>query len=32
VLRHAKDRDDGLSQWLNDLSARKHTNCVFRRS
>jgi transposase len=28
VLRHAKDRDDGLSQWLNDLSARKHTNVV----
>ena len=28
VLRHAKDRDDGLSQWLNDLSARKHANIV----
>ena len=28
VLRHAKGRDDGLSQWLNDLSARKHANVV----
>ncbi len=28
VLRHAKDRDDGLSQWLNELSARKHVNVV----
>ena len=28
VLRHAKKRDDGLSQWLNDLSARKHANVV----
>ena len=28
VLRHAKDRDDGLSQWLNDLSVRKHANIV----
>jgi len=28
VLRHAKDRDDGLSQWLNALSARKHANIV----
>ena len=28
VLRHAKDRDDGLSQWLNALSARKHANVV----
>lgn len=28
VLRHAKDRDDGLSQWLNDLSSRKHANVV----
>jgi len=28
VLRHAKNRDDGLSQWLNELTARKHTNVV----
>jgi transposase len=28
VLRHAKNRDDGLSQWLNDLRARKHVNVV----
>ena len=28
VLRHAKDREDGLSQWLNALSARKHANIV----
>ena len=26
VLRHAKDRDDGLSQWLKALTARKHVN------
>ncbi len=26
VIRHAKDRDDGLSQWLNELTARKHVN------
>ena len=26
VLRHAKNRDDGLSQWLNGLTARKHFN------
>ena len=26
VIRHAKDRDDGLSQWLNELVARKHVN------
>ncbi|WP_027951098.1 IS110 family transposase [Haliea salexigens] len=26
VIRHAKDRDDGLSQWLNQLVARKHAN------
>ena len=26
VLRHAGDRDDGLSQWLNELTARKHVN------
>ena len=28
VIRHAKDRDDGLSQWLKTLSARKHANVV----
>jgi len=28
VLRHAKNRDDGLSQWLNELAARKHANVV----
>ena len=28
VLRHAKKRDDGLSQWLNRLVARKHINVV----
>ena len=28
VIRHAKDRDDGLSQWLKALSARKHANNV----
>jgi len=28
VLRHAKNRDDGLSQWLKALSARKHVNVV----
>lgn len=26
VLHHAKNRDDGLSQWLNALAARKHVN------
>ena len=26
VLRHAKDRGDALSQWLNTLTARKHVN------
>ena len=26
VLRHTKDRDDGLSRWLNELTARKHVN------
>ena len=26
VLRHAKDREDGLSQWLNALTERKHVN------
>lgn len=28
VLRHAKNRDDGLSRWLNRLSERKHINVV----
>jgi transposase len=28
VLRHASDRDDALSQWLNALRARKHANVV----
>ena len=30
VLRHAKDphRDDGLSQWLQAMTARKHPNVV----
>lgn len=28
VLRHAKDRDDGLSQWLQALIERKHPNVV----
>ena len=28
VIRYAKDRDDGLSQWLKALSARKHANTV----
>ena len=28
VLRHVKDKDDGLSQWLKALSARKHVNVV----
>lgn len=28
VLRHVKDRDDGLSLWLKALSARKHVNVV----
>lgn len=28
VIRHAKHRNDGLSQWLNDLVARKHVNVV----
>jgi len=27
-LRHAKNRDDGLSQWLNELTIRKHANFV----
>ena len=28
VIRHAKNRDDSLSQWLNELTARKHVNVV----
>ena len=28
VIRHAKDKDDGLSRWLQALSARKHANIV----
>ncbi len=28
VLRHAKGRDDALSQWANALSSRKHANVV----
>ena len=28
VLRHANDRDDALSQWLQALTARKHPNVV----
>jgi transposase len=28
VIHHAKGRDDGLSQWLQALSARKHANIV----
>jgi len=28
VIRHANGRDDGLSQWLQALSARKHANVV----
>ena len=28
VLRHVGNRDDGLSQWLNTLSGRKHVNVV----
>lgn len=28
VLRHAKDRDDALSKWLQALVARKHPNVV----
>lgn len=28
VLRHAKHRDDALSQWLNELRARKHVNTI----
>lgn len=28
VLRHCSGQDDGLSQWLNSLCARKHINGV----
>jgi transposase len=28
VIRQAKDRDDALSQWLNESIARKHVNVV----
>jgi transposase len=28
VLRHASNRDDGLSRWLKAMSARKHPNVV----
>ena len=28
VLRYAPNRDDGLSQWLNELTLRKHANVV----
>jgi transposase len=28
VIRHAKTRDDALSQWLNELTSRKHVNVV----
>ncbi len=28
MVRHAKDRDDSLSQWLKELRARKHVNVV----
>jgi transposase len=28
VLRQARDRDDGLGQWLKALAARKHVNVV----
>jgi len=28
VLRHCADQDDGLSQWLNSMRARKHINVV----
>ena len=26
VMRHAKNRDDHLSQWINELATRKHVN------
>ena len=28
VIRHAKNRDDELSQWINELMRRKHANIV----
>lgn len=28
VIRHAKNRDDSLSRWVNGLSTRKHLNAV----
>jgi transposase len=28
VIRHAKNRDDALSQWIKALTARKHVNVV----
>jgi transposase len=28
VMRHCKNRDDNLSQWLNELASRKHINVV----
>lgn len=28
VIRYSRDRDDGLSQWLNELVVRKHVNVV----
>lgn len=28
VLRHVKEKDDGLSQWLHALTLRKHVNVV----
>ena len=28
VIRHAKNRDDALSQWINELTGRKHVNVV----
>jgi len=28
VVRHAKHRDDALSQWLNELRTRKHVNVI----
>ena len=28
VIRHAKNRDDELSQWINELTRRKHANVV----
>ncbi len=28
VIRHARNRDDALSEWLKELTARKHVNVV----